>query len=153
MSNGKVPIIEESIDIPASPMAVDEVLCDIDAAPLWTSGLERLDLVEGTAGEPGCVGHAHYAEGSRRYVVEDRLVEAVHGDHYTSKIRGGGMKAGVETRLDEIPSGTRVTIRWSGTGTNPLTKLLLAVLRRQVRRRTREDMRALRNVVERRGKR
>ena len=147
-----VPRIEETTDIAASPSAVSDVLLDIDAAPLWTSGLERLELVEGVAGEPGSLGQAHYVEGSRRYVVEDRLIEASPGRHFKSEIRGGGMRATVETTLNEIPSGTRVTIRWVGTGTNPVTKLMLALLRRQVRKRTREDMHALRDLVERRSR-
>lgn len=151
-SNGGVPTIEESIVISASPSAVSDVLLDIDAAPLWTAGLEAFELVEGTAGESGCVGHARYVEGSRRYIVEDRLLEAVPGDHFRSEIRGGGLKAAIETRLDEIPSGTRLTIHWKGTGTNPLTKLVLPLLKRKVSRRTREDMQALRRLVEGRAK-
>jgi hypothetical protein len=146
-----MPTIEESIDISASPSAVSTVLLDVDAAPLWTSGLERLELIDGRAGEPGSVGHAHYVEGSRRYILEDCLVEATPGERFKSKIRGGGLKATVETHLEQIPSGTRLRIRWSGTGTNPLTKTLLPFLKRQMSRRTREDLQALRNLVEARG--
>lgn len=148
MSDGEVPTIEETTEIVASPLAVSDVLLDVDAAPLWTSGLERLEVVEGIAGEPGCLGRAHYVEGGRRYVVEDRLVSAVPGHSFTSEIRGGGMRATVETRLEEIPSGSRVTIRWVGTGTDPMTKLVLPLLRRQLRGRMREDLQALRDLVE-----
>jgi hypothetical protein len=146
-----VPTIEESTNIAAPPSAVSDVLLDVDAAPQWTSGLERLELVEGVAGEPGSIGHAHYAEGARRYVLEDRLLEVVPGRYFRSEIRGSGIRAKVETELAEIPSGTRVTIRWIGTGTNPVTKLVLPFMRRQVSQRTREDMRALRDLVERRS--
>ncbi|NNF11086.1 MAG: SRPBCC family protein [Acidimicrobiia bacterium] len=143
-----MPTVEESIVISASRSAVSDVLLDIDAAPQWTSSLENLELIEGKVGEAGCVGYAHYVEGSRRYIVEDRLVEAVPGDHFKSELRGGGLKATVETRLDETPSGTRVTIRWKGSGTNPVTGTILPFLRRQVAKRMREDMQALRNLVE-----
>ena len=151
VSSDFMPTIEERIDISASPSAVTEVLFDIDAAPLWTSGLERLELVEGSIGESGCVGLAHYVEGSRRYVVEDRLVVSTPDSYFKSRIRGGGLKATVETTLDEIPTGTQVTIRWRGTGTNPLTKLVLLFMRRRVGRRMRQDMRALRDLIERRA--
>ncbi|MGI9598302.1 MAG: SRPBCC family protein [Acidimicrobiales bacterium] len=143
-----MPTIEERIDISASPSAVTEVLLDIDAAPLWTSGLERLELVEGSVGEPGCVGLAHYVEGTRRYVVKDRLVEAEPGSYFKSRIRGGGLRATVETTLHETPAGTRVTIRWRGTGTNLLTTLALQLVRGRVARRMQQDMRALRDLVE-----
>ncbi len=151
VSNGAVLDIEETIDIAVSPSAVSDVLLDVEAAPLWTAGLERLEVVEGHVGEPGCVGRAHYVQGSRRYVVEDRLVEAVPGHRFKSEIRGGGIKATIETSLNGIPSGTRMTIRWIGGGTNPLTKLVLTFLGRQVGKRTREDMQALRDLAERRG--
>ena len=145
-----MPTVEQSILIAASPSEVSGVLLDIDAAPLWTSGLERLELIEGTLGKPDSLGHAHYVEGSRRYVVEDRLIEAVPGQRFTSAISGGGMKATVETTLDEIRGGTRLTIRWKGTGTNPVTKLVLPLMQRQVSRRTQRDLHALRDIVERR---
>jgi uncharacterized damage-inducible protein DinB len=142
-----VPTIEESIHIPASPMMVSEILLDAEAAPRWTSGLERLEVIEGAAGEPGSVGHAHYVEGRRRYVVEDRLIESVPGSHFTSRITGGGLRADIHTTLDETPSGTRVTIRWQGSGTNPLTTLVLLLMKRRIVRRMRQDMEALRVVV------
>ena len=46
-----MPTIEVSTDIAASPMAVTDALLDIELAPRWTSGLERLELVEGQVGE------------------------------------------------------------------------------------------------------
>lgn len=146
-----MPKIAECIDVSASPSAVSDVLLDIDAAPLWTSGLERLELIAGTVGEPGSAGRAHYIEGSRRYVVEDRLVESTPGSHFKSEIQGGGLKATVETNLDEISSGTRLCIRWDGVGTNPLTRVILPFMKRRMAKRTREDLESLRNLVERRS--
>ena len=146
-----MPKIAECIDISASPSAVSDVLLDIDAAPLWTSGLERLELITGTVGEPGSAGRAHYIEGSRRYVVEDRLVESTPGSHFKSEIQGGGFRATVETDLDEISSGTRLCIRWDGVGTNPLSKVILPFMKRRMAERTREDLESLRNLVERRA--
>ena len=140
--------IEASVEIAAPPSVVSEVLLDIDAAPLWTTGLERVEVIEGSVGEPGCVGHAHYVEGGRRYVLEDRLIEAEPGSHFTSELRGGGLMATVETSLDEIPIGTRLTIRWRGTGTTVLTRLALPFMGRRVTRRMREDLDALRRLVE-----
>lgn len=143
-----MPTVEASIDIAAPPWAVTEILLDIDAAPLWTSGLERLELIAGVAGEPGCVAHAHYVEGSRRYIVEDRLVEAIPNRRFRSRIQGGGLTATVETHLENMRPGTRVTIRWTGTGTNLVSRLVLRLMNRQVRQRMRQDMQALCDLVE-----
>jgi hypothetical protein len=145
-----MPTIEESVDIEASPESVSDVLLDPDAAPLWTEGLERLELVEGVAGLAGSVGLAHYIEGDRRYTLEDHLLEAEPGRHFKSEVRGGGLKVVVETNLEPVPDGTRTTMRWSGTGTNPLTWLMLPFLRKSVRQRCRSDLEALQALVERR---
>jgi hypothetical protein len=136
------------MDIGASPESVSDVLEDIDAAPLWTSGLEHLELVEGVPGQPGCVGLAHYVEGSRRYTLEDHLLEAVPGRHYKSRIEGGGLKITVETTLERVGDATRMTLRWSGRGTNPLTKLMLPFMGNKVRERSLEDLESLRKLVE-----
>ncbi len=148
ISNGSVPVIQASVMIHASPAAVSEVLLDIDAAPAWTAGLERLELVEGVPGRVGSVGLAHYVEGDRRYTVEDHLLEAVPGRHFKSEIRGGGLRATVETTLKSVPGGTNTTIRWSGTGTNPITKVMLPLLRKSIRQRCHADLEALRDLVE-----
>lgn len=143
-----MPVVEESVEIAASPGTVSDVLLDIEAAPLWTSGLERMELVEGVPGQAGCRGLAHYVEEGRRYTVEDHLLEAVPGHHFKSQIRGGGLKATIETRLRAVPGGTRTTIRWSGTGTNPITKLVLPFLKSKIGSRCQEDLQALRKLVE-----
>lgn len=143
-----MPTIEESVDIAASPESVSDVLLDADAAPLWTEGLESLELVEGVAGGAGSVGLAHYVEGKRHYTLEDHLLEAEPGRHFKSEVRGGGLRVIVETDLERVPGGTRTTIRWSGTGTNPITCLLLPLLRKSVRQRCRSDLEALRDLVE-----
>jgi hypothetical protein len=143
-----VPTIEVTTDIAASPMAVTNALLDIELAPRWTSGLERLELVEGEAGQPGCVGRAHYVEGGRRSILEDRLVEAIPGRYFRSELTGEGLKATVETELVEIPGGTRMTIRWSGTGTNPLSRVLLPLLKSRLRARSRQDLDALKHLIE-----
>ena len=140
--------IEESVEIAASPGSVTDVLLDVDAAPLWTSGLERLELVAGVAGQPGSVGLAHYREGGRRYTIEDRLLEVTLGRYFKSEIGGGGLRATVETTLETVAAGTRMTIRWSGTGTNPLTKVMLPLMKKSIRRRSQEDLQALRRLVE-----
>ena len=145
--------MEEFVDVAASPEAVSDVLLDIEAAPLWTSGLERMELVDGVPGLVGCRGIAHYVEGGRRYQVEDLLIEAVPGDRFKSRIRGGGLRATVETRLEPVAGGTRVTVRWSGRGNNPITWVMLPLLRRKIAERCRADLEALGNLVESRARR
>ena len=146
-----MPTVTAIVDIAAPPESVGAVLLDIDAAPIWTAGLERLEFIEGVVGQAGCVGLAHYVEGGRSYTLEDRLLEVTPDRHYKSEITGGGLKATVETTLEEVSGGTRMTVCWSGTGTNPLTRLMLPLLKKRIAKRSEADLHALRRLVEDKG--
>jgi len=144
-----MPTFEASVLIAAEPTAVETVLLDRDLAPRWTAGLERLELVEGRPGEPGSIGHAHYREGGRRYVLTDVLEEVEPARRYVSTVSGGGIRARVETVLEPVGQHeTRMLVRWSGRGTNPVTLLVLPFLRRRVRQRSEADLEALKALVE-----
>ena len=124
------------------------VLLDAGAAPLWTSGLNHLELVEGGLGEPGSVGHAHYGEGKRSYTLEDRLVSVTPNRHYVSVITGGGLNARVETDLEATAEGTTMRVIWTGTGTRPLARILLPLMKNRISRQSQRDLEALRSLVE-----
>ena len=134
--------------IAAAPEVVGAVLHDADAAPLWTHGLEKLELIEGEVGAPGSVGLAHYVEGGRRYTLRDRLLSVIPNRHYVSEISGSGIRAVVETTLIPVADGTQMTIQWSGSGTNPITKITLPFMRGRIYRQAVSDLEALRNLVE-----
>lgn len=143
-----MPTVVTSVSIAAPASAVAGVLLDAEAAPIWTSGLNRLELVDGSIGEPGSVGLAHYEEGNRSYILEDRLVSVTPNRRYVSEISGGGMKARVTTTLVEGGGGTRVTVSWSGTGTNPVMWAILWFMKGRIAKRASEDLDSLRELVE-----
>lgn len=143
-----MPTVASFMDIAAPPEAVAAVLLDPEAAPLWTSGLTRLELVEGKLGEPGSVGRAHYGKGKRSYTFEDHLVSVTRNRRYVSRITGGGLDARMETTLDVIAEGTRMAVEWSGTGTRPFTNMLLPFLGSRIARQAGGDLERLRLLVE-----
>ncbi len=144
-----MPSVEVSTRIAAEPAAIEAVLLDADLAPRWTAGLERLELVEGRPGQAGSTGRAHYREGGRRYVLEDVLEEVEPGRRYRSRVRGGGIEARVETILEPTGGGdTQVTLRWAGRGTNPVTFLVLPLMRTRIRARAQADLESLKVLVE-----
>jgi uncharacterized protein YndB with AHSA1/START domain len=144
-----VAAIERSLLIRVPPQEVARVLLDADLAPRWTSGLERFEVVSGRPGEAGCVGHAHYREGRRSYVLVDVLEDVVPNRYYRSHIEGGGINVDVETRLDPVDEdGTRLTLRWFGTGTNSFTRISLPLMKHRIATRADADLRALRDLAE-----
>ena len=141
--------VQTSVECRAPVEDVVAVIHDPDAAPQWTDGLERLEVVSGTPGEPGCVGRAHY-RGSfgRSTVLTDVLEEVDPGRYYRSRIEGGGMLATVETRLEPVPSGTRISLTWTGTGSQLVANVTMRILRRNLERRATADLRALARLAE-----
>jgi uncharacterized protein YndB with AHSA1/START domain len=144
-----MPVIERTVRIGAPPETVARILLDVDCAPEWTAGLERLELVAGEPGQPGCVGHAHYVEKGRRYVLEDVLLDVTPNRRYRSRIRGGGISTTVQTTLTPIGDGhTQLTLQWNGRGTNLLTMCTLPLMKRRIAQRTDADLRSLRRLAE-----
>jgi len=144
-----MPTVESSIRIGVPPNAVTRILLDADLAPQWTAGLENLELIEGEPGQAGSVGHAHYREGSRRYILVDVLEEVTPGRYYRSRVTGGGIAATVETTLEPVGrTATQLTARWVGKGTNPLTWATLALMKRQITQRTESDLKSMRDLAE-----
>lgn len=125
------------------------VLLDADLAPAWTDGLDRLDVVSGTPGEPGCVGHAHYRGAfGRETVLTDTLEEVDPGRYFRSRIEGGGMRAVVETVLEPTVDGTDVRLRWRGTASSLFGTLTMRILRHRIQRRAEADLGSLARLVE-----
>lgn len=144
-----MPTVEASVFIGAAPETVTEVLLDAAKAPLWTAGLERMEVVSGEPGTAGCVGRAHYVEGGRRYILNDVLEQVTPNRRYVARVSGNGITARVETTLQPIGDGaTHLTLQWDGHGTAPLTRILVPLMRRRIAARATADLGALRDLVE-----
>ena len=149
VDDGGMPTITVSTCTTASPEAVARVLMDSSLAPAWTSGLDRLEVVSGTPGEVGCVGKAHYRQQTGAAVFTDVLTDVVPNRYYASTVTGGDISAQVQTWLQPTQSGeTEIRIRWDGSGTSLVTRLLLPFLRRRIRRRAEADLASLRRLAE-----
>jgi len=146
---GRMVEVRASVDIAAPVDAVVGVLVDPARAPLWTDGLEQLEVVRGVPGEEGCVGRASY-RGSfgRTVVMTDTLDVARPGRFYRSTVRGGGITAIVETHLHRTDIGTHMAMEWSGTGSHLAANLTLRLLRRGIARRARADLSRLAALAE-----
>lgn len=126
-------------------------LMNADNFPLWTTHLERFELVEGTPGQAGAVGRLHYLENGRRYVMEDRMIEAEPGRRYVSEVSGDAIQARVETTLRPIGPSTEMTVRWSGRAKVFPLKLMLPFLRRSLVRQSQKELETFRQLVETKG--
>ena len=128
--------------------AVMAILLDADSAPLWTTDLERMEVVRGTPFGAGSKAHMHYLQQGRRYVMEDELLEVVPNRYFKSHVSGEALSAIVETSLTPVEGATEVAIRWTGTGGPFVMRLLLPLLRRSIKKQALADLRKLKALAE-----
>ena len=141
--------VQASVVTVAPVEAIVRVLLDAEKAPLWTDGLERLEPVEGVVGEPGSVGRAVYRGSFGRTIEMRDTLEAVDpGRYYRSTVRGGGISAIVETSLEPLESGSRISLRWRGSGSHLAANVTMRFLRRGIQRRATADLERLAALAE-----
>jgi uncharacterized protein YndB with AHSA1/START domain len=140
--------VRQSITIDRPPEAVAAVLIDADKAVLWNTDLQEFEVLTEKPGLVGSKARLHYVQDGKPYVMEDELLEVEPNRRYLSRVTGDALEAEVETRLVPENGGTKVTIRWSGTGKPLLLRLLLPLMRRSITRGVQTDLAKLKAVVE-----
>ena len=146
-----MPTIETTVAIARKPQTIAEAFLNPDNAVYWTTDLERFEVISREPGEVGSIAHLHYVQNDRRYVLEDVLEEMIPNQYFKSRVTGGGITAQVETWLREQNGSTLVKLRWSGSGTALLTRLLLPFMRGSIAKQTKRELETFRDLVEKFG--
>jgi hypothetical protein len=137
-----------SVFIARPPKDITAVILDPTKAVLWTSDLEEFEVVSGAPGAAGAVARLHYRQDGQAYIMEDVLLEAEPDRRFVSRVSGPALSAEVETHLQPVAGGTRVAVRWSGSGKPLLMRLLLPFMRRAIARQAQIDLDKLKALVE-----
>jgi uncharacterized protein YndB with AHSA1/START domain len=140
--------VRTELVIACPPEAIARVLLDPDLATQWTSDLERFEVVRREPGEVGSIARLHYNEDGRRYVMEDRLLRVEPNRRYLSQVTGEALTAEVETVLEPVQGGTRLHLRWTGSGRSLLFRLMLPFLRGRIAAQMDKDLTKLKDLVE-----
>jgi len=140
--------VRRTIEIRRPPQEVARVLLDPAKAVLWTSDLEKFEILSDTPGQVGSRARLHYVKNGKTYVMEDVLLEVEPNRRYLSQVSGDALQAEVETLLSPTNGDTRITIRWTGSGRPLVLRLMLPFMRRAIARQIQADLKKLRDVVE-----
>lgn len=140
--------IQSSIVINRPPEEVSRVILDPEKAVLWTTDLERFEVLSQTPGLVGSRARLHYLQKGKRYVMEEVLLAVDPNRRYLSKVSGDAIEAEVETTLVPTNGGTQVTVRWTGSGKPLLLRMAIPLMRRSIARQSRVDLLKLKDLVE-----
>ena len=137
-----------SVIIDRPPNEIANVLLDAEKAVLWTSDLKRFEIVSRPPGLVGSKALLHYEQGGRQYIMEDELLEFEPDRRFLSRVSGDAIEAEVETVLSPSNGGTRVEVRWTGSGKHLILSFMLPFMRRTIKRQTDLDLSKLKALVE-----
>ena len=138
-------ILNQPIDI------IVKALMNPDNFPYWQKDLKKFEVIKRAPGEVGSIGHLHYSQKGRSYVLVDKMIYCEPGKKYVSQITGDAIEARVETTLRSSGNDTEMHLKWSGKGKVPLLKILLPLFRGKMIRQTKEELETFKKLVETKG--
>ncbi|WP_298589704.1 SRPBCC family protein [uncultured Kocuria sp.] len=116
-------------------------------APDWYRNIDSVELRTGPGLRPGARAGfvAHFL--GRRLEYEYEVVELVPGERLVMRTAQGPFPMETTYTWEPVPGGTRMTLRNSGEPAG-FARLGARVLAAQIRRANRQDLEALRRVLE-----
>lgn len=138
-------VIKQPIDI------IVKALMNPNNFKYWQQYLARFEVIEKHPGEVGAIGHLHYYQKGRSYVKKDKLVYCEPGERYISEVTSDEITAQVDTTLHALGNETAMKITWKGKGKQFILKLLLPLMRLQMKRQSKKELATFKMLTETRG--
>ena len=117
----------------------------------WTRYLEKMEIIEGKAGEVGAIAHLHYLEKGRSYILEDKLLVWEEGKRTVSQVSGQGMIINVETIFEGTSDGTKISMSWNGTSKSFFMRIILKIMQGKISKQAKVELNTFKSLVEKSG--
>ncbi len=131
-----------------SPDIVWKAFIDPQNMTHWQRYLEKMEVVKGKFGEVGAIAHLHYLEKGRSYILEDKLLYYEEGKKIRSQVSGQGMDIEVETILESLPKGTKISMTWNGTSKSIFTRSILRLMQGKIAKQAEAELNTFKTLVE-----
>lgn len=138
-------VIHKPVDI------VVNALMNPDNFPFWQKDLEKFEVIKGKPGEVGSIGHLHYSQKGRSYIMEDKLIYCKPWKIYISQVTGDVLTAQTETTLRSTENETEMSVSWTGKGKIFFLKLLLPLLRGKMIKQSKAELETFKKLIETKG--
>ena len=138
-------------NINQSPDVVWKAFIDPQNMTHWTRYLEKMEVIKGKFGEVGAIAHLHYLEKGRSYILEDKLLYYEEGKKIRSQVSGQGMDIEVETILESLPKGTKISMMWNGTSKSFFTRIILRLMQGKITKQAEAELNTFKSLVEMHG--
>lgn len=143
-----MPEFTVSVNINRSIDIVEQAFFNPENMPRWTKDLVRMEVVSGKIGEAGSAARLHYVENGRPYVLEDRLLYREPGKKIVSQVSGSGMLVRVETTMEPSGNETKISLKWSGKGTEFPLNIIIPFMGGKIKRSARAELETFKRLVE-----
>ncbi|MFX1316335.1 MAG: SRPBCC family protein [Promethearchaeota archaeon] len=114
----------------------------------WTRYLEKVEVIKGKLGEIGAISHLHYLEKGRSYILEDKMLAYEEGKRIVSQVSGEGMIIEVETNLESLQNGTKMSMTWNGTSKSLITRIILRLMQSKITKQAQSELDTFKTLVE-----
>jgi uncharacterized membrane protein len=130
------------------PDVVWKAFIDQENMTHWMRYLEKVEVIKGKFGEVGAMAHLHYVEKGRSYVLEDKMLSYEEGKRIKSLVSGQGMIIEVETNIESISDGTKISMMWNGTSKSFIARIILKLMRGKISRQAQAEIDTFKRLVE-----
>lgn len=133
------------------PEMVNQAFTNPENMPYWTKHLEKFEVVSGKLTKAGALARLHFKRKGKSYIMEEKLLETEPGRRYKSRVSGQGIIAEVETLIEPIENGTKITIRWKGRGKTAPVNLFIHLFRGRIKNSAASELSEFKSLVESQG--
>ena len=116
--------------------------------PYWMTNVVNYEVIEGKMGEIGTIIRLHYNQSGQNIIIEDRLIYCEKGKKYVSERASKTLIVQLETTFYPLKNATKMNLVWSGKGKVFILKLLLPLMRKNLRKLAKSELIRFRNMVE-----